>query len=171
MKRKALWMVLVCAGWLGLGQGLMFAGTLDDAPFRIVIPSAGWQIIDSTAQSMGSDVFLVATLNNTNTLLKSVVIKTVLAKVSEASLDELCAGINDTLANPAVKRISEANTLFLGYKARTFAYQVTQGGQTIYNTATVFVANGKGWTIACIGRLEQKDDIKKIIGFYQKKGS
>jgi len=148
---------------------LVFAGTLDDAPFRIIIPSTGWQIDDSTAQPMGSDVFLVATISNTNTLLKSVVIKNVLAKVSNSSLDELCVGINDTFANPAVKKISEANTIFLGYKARRFSYEVTQGGQTTYNVAIIFVADGKGWTIACVGRPEQKDEIPKIIGFYQKK--
>ena len=152
-----------------LGPRLLFAGTLDDAPFRVIVPSTGWQIDDATAQPMGGDVFLVATISNTNTLLKSVVIKSVLAKTSDSSLDDLCAGIKDTFANPAVRKISEASTVFLGYKARTFAYEVTQGGQTTYNVAIVFVADGKGWTIAFVGRPEQKDEIKKVIGFYQKK--
>ncbi len=147
----------------------LFAGTLDDAPFRVVVPSSEWQIEDSTAQPMGKDVFLAATVSNTNTSLKSVVIKTVLKNVLDSSLDELCAGIRDSFANPAVRKISEADTTFLGHKAKTFTYQITQGDQTTYNEATVFVAEGKGWTIACVGRPDQKDEIKKIIGFYRKK--
>lgn len=103
---------------------------------------------------MGKDVFLLATISNTNTLLKSVIIKTVLKKTSDSELDELCAGICDSFSNPAVKKISETNTTFLGHKARTFAYQITQGDQITYNEATVFVASGIGWTIACVGRLE-----------------
>lgn len=152
-----------------LSPRLLCAGTLDDAPFRVVLPGNDWQIEDSTAQPMGKDVFLVATIINTNTLLKSVVIKAVLKETSDSSLGELCAGMRDTMANPAVKKISEADTTFLGYKARTFTYQVTQGAQTTYNEATVFVVDSKGWTIACVGRPEQKDEIKKIINFYRKK--
>src|SRR5262245_41915632 len=152
-----------------LGPRLLTAGTLDDAPFRVAAPSAEWQIDDSTAQPMGQDVFLVATISNTNKPLKSVVMKAVLKKLSASSLDELCAGIRDSFANPAVKKISEADTTFLGHKAKTFTYQVTQGGQTTYNEATVFVADGKGWTIAVVGPPDQKDEIKKIRNFYQKK--
>jgi hypothetical protein len=48
----------------------LFAGTLEDAPFRVVVPSSEWQIEDSTAQPMGKDVFLAATVSNTNTSLQ-----------------------------------------------------------------------------------------------------
>lgn len=156
-------------GFALLTHGLASAGTLDDAPFRIVVPKAGWKVEDSTAQPMGKGVFLVATISNTNTLLKSVVIKTDSGKTTDSSLEEFCAGIRSSFANPAVKEISEASTTFLGFKGRTFTYQITQGGQTTYNEATVFIADGKGWTIVCVGRTEQKDEIKKIISFYQKK--
>jgi hypothetical protein len=148
---------------------LVFAGTLDEAPFRVVVPDGEWQIADSTARPMGGEVFLVATISHTNTLLKSVVIKTVLKQTTDSGLDELCAGIRDSFANPAVQKVSEKDTTFMGYKAKAFTYEVTQGGQATYNEATVFIADGKGWTIACIGRSDQKDAIKKIIGFYQKK--
>jgi hypothetical protein len=150
---------------------LVCAGTLDDAPFRVVVPSADWQIEDSTAQPMGKDVFLAATISNTNTLLKSVVIKTVLAKQTDSSLDELCAGIRDTFSNPVVKEISEGDVMFLGYHAKAFTYLITQGSQTTYNQAIIFVADGKGWTIAFVGRPEQKDEIKKIIGFYRRRAA
>ena len=150
---------------------LVCAGTLDDAPFRVVVPSADWQLEDSTAQPLGKDVFLAATISNTNTHLKSVVIKTLLAKQTDSSLDELCAGIRDTFSNPAVKEISETNMLFLGYHAKAFTYLITQGSQPIYNHAIVFVADGKGWTIAFVGRPEQKDDIKKIIVFYRSRAA
>jgi len=145
------------------------AGTLDDAPFRIVVPSSEWRIDDSTPQPLGKDVFLAATISNTNALLKSVVTKTTLKNTSASSLDELCAGIRDSFANPAVKKVSEADTTFLGRRAKTFVYQITQGEQPTYNETTVFVADGKGWTIACVGRPDQKNEIKKIIGYYQKK--
>ena len=148
---------------------LLCAGTLDDAPFRVVVPSIEWRIEDSVAQPMGKDVFLAATISNTNTLLKSVIIKTVLKRTSDSALDELCAGIRDSFSNPAVKKISESDTAFLGHKAKTFAYQVTQGDQTTYNEATIFVVGGTGWTIACVGRPEQKDEIKQIFSFYRKK--
>jgi len=148
---------------------LLCAGTLDDAPFRVVLPGTDWKIEDSTAQPMGKDVFLVATISNTNTLLKCVIIKAVLKETSDSSLGELCAGMRDSLDNPAVKMISEADTTFLGHKAKIFAYQITQGAQTTYNEATVSVIQGKGWTIACVGRPDQKAEIKKIIGFYRKK--
>jgi hypothetical protein len=46
---------------------------------------------------------------------------------------------------------------------------VTQRDQITYNEATVFVADGKGWTIAFVGPPDQKDEIKKIRSFYQKK--
>jgi len=149
----------------------VYAGTLDDAPFRVVVPSPDWQIDDSTAQPMGKDVFLAATISNTNTLLKSVVIKTILAQPTASSLDELCAGIRDAFSNPIVKEISESDVIFLGYHAKAFTYLITQGGQTIYNQAIIFVADGKGWTIAFVGRPEQKEAIKKIIGFYHRRAA
>ena len=66
---------IITLGIALLNPPLLRAGTLADAPFRFVGPSAGWQINDSTAQPMGKDVFLVATISNTNAPLKSVIIK------------------------------------------------------------------------------------------------
>ncbi len=138
--------------------------------FVSFFPAPDGNLMIQKPNQCGATSFLLPPSATLNTLLKSVVIKNVLAKVSDSSLDELCAGINDTFANPIVRKISEANTIFLGYKARRFAYEITQGGQATYNVTIVFVADGKGWTIACVGRPEeQKDEIQKIIGFYQKK--
>jgi hypothetical protein len=148
----------------------LLAGTLDDAPFRVVVPTPEWRVDDSAAQPLGKDVFLAATITNTNTQTKSVVIKAVMEKPSATALDELSAGIRATFENPAVKKISETDTPFLGYKAKTFAYQIGQGAQATYNETTVFVDGNVSWTIACVGRLDQKDEVKKIIAFYRKKG-
>jgi hypothetical protein len=148
----------------------LLAGTLDDAPFRVVVPNQQWRVDDSTAQAMGQNVFLVATITNTNTQTKSVVIKAVMEKPSATALDELSAGIRATFQSPAVKRISETDTTFLGHKAKTFVYQINQGAQAIYNETTVFVDGTVSWTIACVGLPDQKDEIKQIITFYQKKG-
>lgn len=147
----------------------VFAGTLDDAPFHIVVPSSEWQNDDSTAQAVGKDVFIVATISNTNTLVKSVIIKSVLKNVSGSALEEFIAGIRDSFSNPAVKEISEKNTSFVGYNAIRFSYEVTQGDQTTYNETIVFIAKNTGWTIVCVGRPDQKDEIKKISSFYRKK--
>ncbi len=148
---------------------LAAAGTLDDAPFRVVVPNDKWQIEDATAQPMGKDVFLAATISHPDTQLKSVVIRAGLKKMTDSSLDNLCAGIRDSLANPVVKDLSETDTTFLGFKAKTFTYQVSQGGQVTYNESVVFVAAGNGWTITSVGRPDQKEQIKKVFGIYQKK--
>lgn len=148
---------------------LLCAGTLDDAPFRVVVPGDEWQIEDSEAKHLGRDVYLAATITKSNTPLRSVVLKAVLKKTSASPLDEFCAGIRDSLANPAVKKISESNTTFVGHMAKKFVYEVTQDGQITYNQATLFVADGIGWTIACVGRADQKNEIDKMISIYHKK--
>ena len=148
---------------------VLCAGTLDDAPFRVVVPDNTWQLDDSTSHSMGKDVFLVATITNKNSQLKSVVTKAILKKVSASSLEELSAGIRKSFANPIVKKISDANSTFLGYPARTFVYQVTKGDEIIYNEATLFIADGKCWIIACVGPSDQKAMVKQIVTFYRKK--
>lgn len=143
-------------------------GTLDDAPFRVVIPNGDWKLDDSTTQPMGKDVFLVATAINAKVGLKSVVIKAANLKESpDSALEKLCAGMRDTMSNPAVKKISEAETIFLGHKARKFAYEITQGDRTTYNEAIVFVAGKSGWTVACVGRTDQKEEIKQTFAFYR----
>jgi len=101
--------------------------------------------------------------------LKSAIIRTVLKTNSKSELDELCAGIRDSFSDPAVKKISEAETKFLNHKARRFTYEVNQGGQTIYNEAVVFVAGKTGWTIVCLGRADQKDEVRRILTFYRDK--
>jgi hypothetical protein len=143
---------------------------LDDAPFRIVVPNHEWIVDDATAQPLGRDVFLVATITHTNTQAKSVIIKAIMERPSATALEDLSAGIRATFANPAVKKISETDTKFIGLKAKTFAYQIGEGAQATYNEATVFVDGNVSWTIACVGRPEQKEEVKKIISFYQKKG-
>ena len=146
---------------------LLVAGTLDDAPFRVVVPNNDWKLDDSTAQPMGKDVFLVATAINAKAGLKSVVIKAVNLKESpDSALEGLCAGMRDTLSNPAVKKISDAETIFLGRKARKFTYEIAQGDRMVYNEAIVFIVQNIGWTIACVGRAEQKDEIKQLFAFY-----
>jgi hypothetical protein len=147
------------------------AGTLDDAPFRIVVPNNEWQIEDSKAQPMGNGIVLLATLSNTNAGLKSAILKTAFKTKSASSLDELCEGMREVLANPDLKKPSDEATTLLGHKARRFTFQTVYEGEVIYREATVFVMDGKGWAILSIGRLEDKEETKKIINFVQKKES
>jgi hypothetical protein len=144
------------------------AGTLEDAPFKISLPNNDWKLADSVAQEMGHNVSLVASITKTNSPLKSVIIKT-LEKSPTTALDGLSAGIRDSFANPAVKKLSDEATIFLGYKARRFTYEVTQNNQTTYNEAVVFVAGNTGWTIAGVGLADQKGEVKKIFTFYLKR--
>lgn len=146
----------------------LFAGSMDDAPFRLVLPVKEWQL-DDNARFMGKDVAIVATVTHTNSGIRSVVVKTALRKVTPTALEDMSLGIRDSLENPAVKKISETNTNFLGYKAKLFVYEATQSGRTTYNETTIFVAGKLGWSIACVGPVNQKANIKRVIGFYQKK--
>jgi hypothetical protein len=146
------------------------ASTLENAPFKISLPSNDWKLADSTAQDMGRGVTLVAILTKTNSSLKSVIIKAIETGPPVSALDGLCAGIRDSFANPAVKTISDQDTTFLGYKARRFTYEVNQNGQTTYNEAIVFVAGNTGWTIATAGLSGQKSEVDEIFTFYQKPG-
>jgi hypothetical protein len=144
------------------------AGTLENAPFKISLPNNDWKLADSIAQEMGHNVFLVASITKTNSPLKSVIIKTTLEGSPTSALDGLSAGIRDSFANPAVKKLSDEETTFLGYRARRFTYEVTRNNQTTYNEAVVFVAGNAGWTIAGVGLADQKDEVKKIFTFYLK---
>jgi hypothetical protein len=151
---------------LVIGTLIVVAGTLDDAPFRVVLPSEDWKLNDSAAQAMGKDVYLVASITSTNAQLKSVIIKTEETSVTSSTLNELCDGIRDTFSNPAIKKLSDDETVFLGCKARRFTYLVND---TTYNIALVFVSGKNGWTIVSTGPLGQKPEIQKLITFFQKK--
>jgi hypothetical protein len=144
---------------------LATAGTLDNAPFKIVLPSGSWKLNDSTAQDIGKNVFLVASITSTNTQSKSVIVKTILDKPTASSLDELSDGIRDSFSNPIVKKLSDEPAMFLGFKARRFTYEVNG---TSYNEAIVFVAGNTGWTIMGSGLLDQKIQVENLFTFYQK---
>jgi tetratricopeptide (TPR) repeat protein len=62
--------------------------------------------------------------------------------------------------------ISETETTFLGYQAKSFVYEVTQSGQAIHFEEIVFVDEHTIWVIRCVGRPDQKDEIKKIFSFF-----
>ena len=147
----------------------MCAGTLDDAPFRIVVPNSDWQIDDSTAQPMGNGIVVVATFVNTNAGLKSVILKTGFKKRGASALDEFYEGMREGLTNSALKKPLEEATTIVGHKARRFTFQTIYEGEVIHREATLFVIDGNGWAIISIGRLEDQDETKKIIGFVQKK--
>ena len=149
-----------------LATTLAVAGTLDDAPFKVVLTNTHWKLDDSNAQDLSKGVFLVASIINPNTQSKSVIIKTVLEKPSATSLDELAAGIEDQFSNPIVKKLSDEPATFLGYKARHFVYLVNGAS---YNEAVVFVSGNKGWTIAVSGLLKQKVEIQELLSFYKNK--
>lgn len=145
------------------------AGTLENAPFKISLPSDDWKLADSTAQEVGPGTFWLATITKTNSPLKSMMIKTVMDK-SDGSPDEFFAGIRDSLANPAVKTLSDEATTFLGYKARRFTYELTaQNKKTTYNETIVFVAGKTGWAINGTGLVGQESEVHKIFTFYQKR--
>ena len=154
---------------VALIAGPLFAGTLDDAPFRVVLPNSDWKIDDSATQPMGDGVFLAATLGNAKESVKSVVIKIALDNASGSTLDKLCAGVLDALTDSAVTVLSQTDTTFLGYKAREFIFHRAQAGQTIHSEVIVFIAGKTGWAIDSLAPLEQKTEIEQSFTLYQKK--
>jgi hypothetical protein len=141
------------------------AGPLDDAPFKIVLPSQGWTL-DTTVMQAVPGVSLVATVTKTGTTLKSVVVKTTLPSSGTAA--EYFTGIEESLSNPALKNVTKADATFLGLKAKHLTYEVDRGGQTVYSDTMVFVSGNVGWGITSIGLLSQKDEINQTLTFYQK---
>ena len=160
---KIVVLSLLAAIW---GAMAAVAGTLDDAPFQVILPGDGWKLDDSTAQEMEKNVSIVASVTGTNTQSKSVVIKTDMRDVRKPSFDEFSAGIRDQLANPVIKKLSEEDISFLGFKAKRFTFEVTGAS---YNESIVFVAGTIGWTIMNTGPLDKKLEIKKLTAFYQQK--
>ncbi len=149
----------------------VFASTLDDAPFKLSSPGDGWNLSDSKAQDLGRGVSLVAMLTKTNSTMKSVVVKAVSDGSFVMSLDQLVAGMHDSFGDPRVKNVTDVETTFLGFKAHRFTYDMTQDAQTIYNEVVVFAVGNTGWTIATMGPVAQKAEIKKIFDCYQKRDS
>jgi hypothetical protein len=147
-----------------LGTPAAWAGTLDNAPFRVVLPDGNWKLDDSAAREMGKDVYLVASITGTNLQLKSVVIRAD-NDGKDSDLDETCAGMRDQLSTPAVKTLTDEATTFLGCKARHFVYEING---TVYNEAVVFQVGKAAWTIACVGPLAQKTAVVNMLTFYQK---
>lgn len=145
------------------------AGTLEDAPFKVSLPNDGWKLADSAAQDMGHAVSLVATVTKTNSPLKSIIVKTIIDGPLASALDELSAGMRDSLANPIVKKLSDEETTFLGYKARRFTYEVTQNNQTTYSETILFVVGKTGWSIVSVGLATQKIEVRGVFAFYQKR--
>jgi hypothetical protein len=145
------------------------AGTLDSAPFKIVLP-AGWKLADTTAQKMGDDVYLLAAMGKTNSTLKSLVVKTVVDGSSPKALDDLANGMRTTLINPMVSHLSDQAVTFLGYKARRFAYELTANNQSTYNEVLVFAVGNDGWTIAAAGQAGQQKEVEQIFTYYQRRG-
>ena len=148
------------------------AGTLDDAPFHIVVPNSDWEIMETAAQPADKRVFMAASIISTNTpnnRIASIAIKNILKEASASTLDDLCTGFREGLAGNQITQISETETTFLGYKAKLFIYLKTTSNVTIYNEVTIFIANGYGWNLCSFGPLERKDEIKHIINLYRKK--
>jgi hypothetical protein len=144
---------------------LATAGTLDNAPFKIVLPSGNWKLSDSTAQDIEKNVFLVASITNINTQSKSLILKTILDKPTTSSLDEYSAGMWNTLSKLPVKSLSEESTTFLGFKARRFTYEVNGTG---YNETVAFVSGNTCWSIMCVGVVSKETEVQNLFTFYQK---
>jgi hypothetical protein len=145
------------------------AGGLDDAPFRVKVPDGDWKVDAAAPKTMGQGVLLVATVSNPRTHLKSFVLRETLQPPSDKALEELGGGIRASFTKRNVKVVADTATPFLGHDAKNFAYEMVHGTQTNYNATTVFVAAGAGWTITCVGRPEQSNEVQRIFSFYRTK--
>src|SRR5580698_6082700 len=138
------------------------AGTLDGAPFKIKLPGKDWILNDATAQDVGMNASLVATLIQTNSTLRSIVIKTEMNGSAAVSYANLLAGIRESLTRPEVSGLTEDRTTFVGINAREFTYEISQNGLVMYSDTMVFISGTNGWTVDCVGPIAQKDAIKKM---------
>ena len=144
------------------------AGNLDKAPFHVVVPAGSWKLDDSTSKDLGPDDHIIATITSTNSLAKSLVVKTDLKDVKSSTLDEFCAGMRDQFSQPGLKVLTDEETTFLGQKARRFIYDMNGA---VYNKAMVFVTGNTGWTILCAGPVSKKEEVDNLLTFYRKQGS
>ena len=167
---KSLFAKLLVAAAATMAGFSAMAGTLDHAPFKIVLP-AGWKLADTTAQNMGHDVYLLAAMTKTNSSLKSLVVKTIVNGSSPTAMNDLANGMRDSLANPIVTHLSDQTTVFLGFKARLFTYELTANHQSTYNEVVVFAVGNDGWTIAGAGQAGQQAEVQKIFTYYHKNGN
>jgi len=123
---KKSFSAIVLAGLLPLCGA---AGTLDDAPFHVVVPSGDWKIDEATPKSMSKGVTLLATISNEHAHIKSFIIKETLQPPATNALDQLCGGLSESFTKRNVKKISESDAPFLGYPAKTFAYLIAHGSR------------------------------------------
>ncbi len=145
------------------------AGALDDAPFRVVVPDASWKVDAAAPKTMGQGVLLVATLSNPQARLKSFVLRETLQAPTNNALQELASGIRASFSKRKVQELAATDTPFLGFPAKNIAYEMAHGAQTNYNATTVFIADGAGWTITCIGFPEHSNEVQHIFSFYRPK--
>ena len=66
--------------------------------------------MQTVEKPVGKNVFLTATISKTNAFVMSVPIGAVVKETSTSTLDEMCEGIRESLANLTVKSISETDT-------------------------------------------------------------
>jgi len=145
------------------------AGALDDAPFRVVVPSAAWKVDAAAPKTMNHGVLLVATLSNPQARLKSIVLRETLQSPTNNALEELAGGIRSSLSKRNARELAQTDTPFLGFPAKNIAYEMAHGAQTNYNATTIFIADGAGWTITCIGYPEQSNEVQRVFSFYRPK--
>ena len=174
MKHKRIRLALILIATI-ITPFTLLAGTLDNAPFIITLPSADWKLSDSTSQKINQDILLVATFVNNRSDLESHVCTTRCQPVPfnpflPSTLDKLCADVNrDMLVKSAYKKISETDTTFVGIKAKALAYEWTQDGGAYYEQGVVFIVGNTGWIITFSGPAAQKEALKQMITFYRPK--
>ena len=146
------------------------AGTTDKRLNKFSVPAGPWLLVDSPSKTSAPRLApLRATLAQTNSTLRAIVIRTGLDGVTASSMKDLLAGIRESLTRPDVKNLAEEDVTFVGIKARKrFTYEVTSNGTTVYSDTIVFISGRDGWTVDCVGPLDRKDEVKKMLGCFHK---
>ncbi|MGR8980186.1 MAG: tetratricopeptide repeat protein [Gammaproteobacteria bacterium] len=142
-------------------SGIPLSSFLQEAPFIVNIPDDDWRYNEiNDAQR--------ASLVNEKLGLKSLILKAVVNESSKTALENFFKGYRSRLLESEhdLKIISESETKFLGYDAKNIVYEATQGNQIIHYEDIVLVDVHTIWVIACIGRPDQKDQIKRVFSFF-----
>lgn len=148
-------------------------GTLDDAPFRVVVPGANWKLDESVMRSKGDGVYLVGVLTNSQTGVWLRVAKTEFAESTAKALNDVCTGVRDSfLSSPSVKPLADEEAVFLGYKARRFSFQNAHVSRPpTYEEAIIFAVGKTAWTVNAIGLLNQTNQVRQSFTLFQKRGT
>ena len=144
------------------------AGTLDDAPFRFVPATKDWHIDDSSLRQMAEDIYIIATLSNSNQSLSITIVKTDMNRSETNAFEEFYGGMRNALTKGHVKILLDEPTTFLHLQAHRFAYETPlPNGLANYTETILFPTPTTAWCVSAVSFQNQTNDVRQIFQLFQ----